>query len=226
MKTIIHIGQHKTATTSIQKTLMNDSQKCKNSGLYFATELGGEKYHSHYPLNLYCLDDDRFSPKKEKILRSKGAAYLQQLKSQLPQQIEQHYINAREQNCDTVIWSNEGLYLLNSLVEYQRLYDLFSKNSSEMICVCCFRDVKSFQSSYKKQLKSTGFELSPKQGCYNYIEDDSWLFDYDFKKELVRKVFGNNGVFLTYQKTGMVNYFFKCLGYNNLVFDEVRMNIT
>ena len=124
MKTIIHIGQHKTGTTSIQRFLRDNKESLKKSGLYVPTLVAGYTNPSHFILNVYALDEHRFSSTKEKIIAKKGHEYLNELGIELSKDISSIYEDAIKNNCDRVIWSNEGLYLLNSVQEYNRLISL------------------------------------------------------------------------------------------------------
>ena len=70
MKTIIHIGQHKTGTTSLQTYLRGHSRQFNDCGFYFHHELAGYEDVSQYMLNVYALDDNRFSPMKDKLTQA------------------------------------------------------------------------------------------------------------------------------------------------------------
>ena len=181
MKTIIHIGQHKTGTTSIQRFLQDNKITLTKNGLYVPSKIAGYNYPSHFILNVYALADDRYSSKKEKIIAEKGKHYLSELKIVLKKDIEQIYKDALYKKCDKVLWSNEGLYLLNTVTEYKRLKQLFSEYSTEIEVVCCFRDVKSYRESYIKQLGKQKISLSNNPDSCRYFEPDSWLFDYERK---------------------------------------------
>ena len=120
MKTFIHIGQQKTATTSIQHFLKNNRRKLIKQGLYVPDSLAGIDNPSHYILNNYALDAHRYSSTKERILK-KNLSLFMDLPEILKRDIEAHYKKASVKNCRDVIWSNEGLYLLDSVDEYKRL---------------------------------------------------------------------------------------------------------
>jgi len=131
---------------------------------------------------------------------------------------------ARAYDCHTVLWSNEGLYLLNSLLEYQKLYDLFKPYSEELKVICCFREISSFKKSYIKQLYKSGFQPSEDSDSFCYVESDSWLFDYERKKKLLDAVFLNNMVAFDYVNSGMVELFLQKAGFPELELEELRLN--
>ncbi len=182
MKTIIHIGQHKTGTTSIQKFLQDNRISLMRKGLYVPSNIAGYDHPSHFILNIYSLADNRYSPMKEKIIKNKGEEYLSNLEEKLKNDIESIYEEASQQKCNSVLWSNEGLYLLNSVKDYEKLNNLFSKFSSSVEIVCCFREVESYRQSYMQQLTKNKGTLSDNPDSYRYLEADSWLFDYNRKK--------------------------------------------
>lgn len=226
MKTIIHIGQHKTGTTSIQKFLQENREALSEGGLYVPTDIAGIDDPSHFLLNIYSLAEGRFSPKKEKILSRQGRGYLDNLKDQLKKDIPGIYKDAQRNDCEAVIWSNEGLYLLNSVVEYKKLISLFSEYSEEIEVVCCFRDVESYRDSYKSQLKQMGLVFSSDPDSYRYIERDSWLFNYARKKQLLFESFDSRTYF-PYNSEDNVRQFMRSIGFDvDIDLKVYRLNTT
>lgn len=225
MKTIIHIGQHKTGTTSIQKFLQSNKDLCAENGLYIPSRIAGYEDNSHFILNVYALDENRYSSKKEDIVASKGTAYMRGLKLELQRDIERTYKDAAGKGCTKVIWSNEGLYLLNSKREYERLVNLFSEYSTEVEVVCCFRDKDSYRQSYTEQLKKGKRSESNDPDSYRYLKQDSWLFDYDRKKTLLSSTFDKHTYFL-YDATDNVGRFMESIGITIKGGEEYRENVT
>lgn len=225
MKTIIHIGQHKTGTTSIQRFLQDNGKDLAYQGLYVPSRIAGYSNPSHFILSVYALAEGRFSPKKEEIIKNKGVEYLSNLGIELGEDIERIYNEARKKNCDRVIWSNEGLYLLKTETEYKRLIDLFSKHSTKIEVVCCFRDVKSYRESYKKQLRKQKISLSYNPDSYRYLEPDSWIFDYKRKKELLSEVF-DQCTYFSYEPKDNVTKFMETIHINKLATGNYRLNVT
>lgn len=139
--------------------------------------------------------------------------------------IASHYAQALAFGCDDVIWTNEGLYLLNSDAEYSRLLSLFSPYSSEVIVVCCFREVCSYRRSYKKQLEKERLSFSQDKDSYRYVGEDSWLFNYQRKREILLNVF-DESIFLSYSPEDMVGAFMSAIGYPIEDIDGLRFNVT
>ena len=94
MKTIIHIGQHKTGTTSIQKFLQDNRTALAKKGLYVPSSIAGYNNPSHFILNVYALEKDRYSSMKENLIENKGQQYLSKLEIELKKDIENIYKDA------------------------------------------------------------------------------------------------------------------------------------
>ena len=225
MKTIIHIGQHKTGTTSIQYYLRDNREQLEKKGLYVPSKIAGFENPSHFILNVYSLSGNRYSQKKEEILSSKGKQYIDELEKVLKSDIAQIYQDASNKGCDKIIWSNEGLYLLKSVAEYKKLVSLFKPYSSETEVVCCFREVASYRKSYIKELKKHHISLSQDQDSYRYVETDSWLLNYEDKKQILSKVF-NKCIFFAYDPDDNVNKFMNAIGYNCEDTKNYKKNVT
>lgn len=212
MKTIIHIGQHKTGTTSIQHFLARRRADLAKAGLYVPDSLLGSTDPSHYILNVYALNQDRLSTAKIRMLDTKPPDFFARLRENLEKDIARHYHAANQLGCPDIIWSNEGLYVLNSSEEYERLLDLFRPYSTEVVCLCCLRDVDSYRKSYMAQLKRNGISFSDDRDSYRYVETDSWLFDYRQKETILREVF-ENVILFPYHNRAMVKTFMEQIGY-------------
>ena len=225
MKTIIHIGQHRTGTTSLQQFLRDKKQQLLERGLYVPSKVAAHNHHSHYVLNLYALAEKRYSPKKDEIIAARGDRYLSKLKIDIQRGMEKAYRQALARKCTTVLWSNEGLYLLNSLSEYKCLKGLFSQYSDHIEVVCCFRDKESFRKSYAQHLSAQGISFSTQLDSYRYVEIDSWLFDYERKQVLLSSVF-DECLYFQYDPANNVKAFMENIGYGGMDFEGYRLNST
>lgn len=226
MKTIIHIGQHKTGTTSIQNFLRDNRKALLKNGFYVPSRIAGYDHPSHFILNVYALAEGRYSSMKDELVSTKGKQYIDILEIKLKRDIEHIYKDASQKKSKEVLWSNEGLYLLNTVAEYKRLIGLFSEYSTEVEVVCCFRDVKSYRNSYIKQLRKQNIPLSDNPDSYRYVEPDSWLFDYKKKQDLLSEVFDKCTYFL-YDPNDNVKKFLEAIGgYDNISTGGYRLNVT
>jgi hypothetical protein len=225
MRTIVHIGQHKTATTSIQHLLGQFRSAFCRHGLYVPDSIAGFTNRSHFILNVYALDQDRYSFSKENLLKTRSRDYLSGLGASIKEDVAKHYQRASESRCRDVIWTNEGLYTLNSVEEYARLRSLFEAYSSRIVCVCCFRDVASFRKSYIQQMVRNGYSSSDDPNYWRYVAEDSWLFDYERKTRLLRQVF-DEVVTFPYDPADNVGAFFASIGYRVPNTRSLRLNVS
>ena len=225
MRTLIHIGQHKTGTTSIQHYLRQRRTELAQRGLYVPDSVAGYDHPSHYILNVYALNENRFSSMKEQLLIIKPPEYFSGLRQELERDISKHYSRADEQGCKDVIWTNEGLYLLNSTQEYFRLRELFDRHSSSIVCVCCFRDVESYRESYARQLLKQAIPLSTDKDSYRYLHADFWLFDYPGKIRMLKEVF-DQVIASPYDPLDNVGAFLEKIGYPWSNTESIRLNVT
>lgn len=196
MNTVIHIGQHKTGTTAIQRYLKQNRDCLLQKGIYLPLYPDA----NHWKLNVYSLDNERISCLKKRLKKSE----IVKIKQTIKKDVEQIYEDARNQNCNRIIWSNEGLYLLNSVREYNRLKHLFKTLSDKIQIVCCFRDLDSYKKSFFDQLEGH-VEYEDKNSCH-YFCNDSYLFDYTAKRKLLLRCF-NNCTFFDYSRVDNVDNF-------------------
>jgi len=211
MKTYIHIGQHKTGTTSIQHFLQQHRDSLISDGLYVPDTLLGFDNPSHFLLNAYALNADRDSTAKIRLREFLDDNFFATLDRRLATAVAQHYERAMNAGCEEILWTNEGLFLLNSEAEYARLKQLFALYSDEVVCICCFRDKDSFLQSYTRQLASLDLPLSDDPTSYRYLAPDSWLLDYERKKTLLNAVFDEVRL-LDYDAGDMVKVFMESVG--------------
>jgi len=225
METIIHIGQHKTGTTSLQHFLHENKLELRKQNIFITDTILAYSNHSHYILNVYSLAKNRFSSMKENILNKKGQSYLDELDKTLRIEMGRIYKLAIEENCSKIIWSNEGLYLLNSADEYKKLRNLFVQYSSKITVVCCFRDKKTYQTSYTKQLEKQNITTSTNFDSYRNTKEDSWLFDYRRKKTILNEVF-DRCIYFDYDSKNNIKPFLNLLGITLEIPSDLRLNST
>jgi len=206
LETIIHIGKHHTGTTSLQKYLFQQKHKLKQQKYFFTDNILNYKHTSHYILNIYALNKNRLSQMKRVVLKSKGREYLHELDEKLPLEIKKIYNKAKQEQCNKVLWSNEGLDLLNSKVEFEKLYNLFKPFSSKITVVCCFRDKEYYMHRWK-------------------LKPEDWRVDYDRKKRILSDVF-DECLFFDYQKEGNIKAFLNLINLQLNCSTELRLNVT
>jgi hypothetical protein len=143
---IIHIGLHKTGTTSIQKTLGLNCENLANEGYCYPTfRFDNREFYNHSSplLSLYLEKpltyhmNVRFGIDSFEKLQNQHRCYLEQLASAL--------------NTDhsTVIFSGEGLSVLSldGIKKFKRDMEEMSTSSLSFRIVCCVREPVAFWTS-------------------------------------------------------------------------------
>lgn len=202
METFIHLGQHKTGTTSIQSFLLRNQAALEDQRILIPTEFMGRNTANHYELNLVTLFDQRSSPMKDAFIGS-----LENLKEKVVHEINLIYKLATNKNCNKVLFSNEGLSFLRHYEEYEALYNLFSQYSMKVSVVICLREEKEFKSSWASQLKRMGLdEEKNDKNSYRYLGDDSWLFKWQDRLAFMSQIFDKLIVY-KYKKNSSIRSF-------------------
>lgn len=221
-ETIVHIGHHKTGTTSIQESLKINSKALMKKELYVPLDFCGRHTTNHYELNVVSLNADRSSPMKDKM---KGKVF--SLTEIVQKSIANTYKRAQELGLKRVIWSNEGLSLLRHYDEYERLANLFRPYSMRLSVVLCIRDKEEFKASWKKQLSRMGLdELSEPSDSYRHLGESSWLLDWTERLSHIISIFDQVKVY-KYHQHSSVRDFFTVIGINgieSLDMDELFLN--
>ena len=225
MKTYVHIGQHKTGTSSIQHYLRDHKDELRDRGYYVPDTLVGFDAPSKFILNVYALAENRYSGAKTRLLKELNSTFFERLEINLIADIRRHYTLAQQQHCHSMVWSNEGLYLLNSVSEYQKLTALFKPYSSRIVSVCCFREKADYLNSYRKQQLKQGLTTSAEPDSYRNLSEDSWLTDYKRKQNLLIQCFDEQLNF-TYQAEDNVQAFFSMIGISANNSRDYKVNIT
>lgn len=210
MVTTIHIGPHKTATTSIQKYLEDNKEKLKADKIYIPDSVAGIPTHNHWPLNVYCLDVERSSCMKINLFLQRKIPLINKIFNYTKESIKLHYLKAKQEKCKRVIWSNEGLSFLNSEREFNRLTDLFREHSKKIEVVFCKRNKEDWARSFLRQMGGVngGKITFQRRGDSYYFGEDSYHFDFDRRKMLLSKCF-DKVIFFDYNKQDNVKSFLK-----------------
>ena len=168
-RVLLHVGTHKTGTTSIQTFL-----KDENDGVL-------ARAASHYPsgflfpnvhmdLSLLALGPDRSWPARLRFPETSSAAWQAAAHAHIRDQVTSGVH-------DRLVYVHEDLSYVRSDDEIERLDGLFEGRAVTVVVV--LRDRTDFMRSYRSQLEGTGFEVSSDRASFAYVDPDSWLLDYD-----------------------------------------------
>ena len=175
-RAIVHIGTHKTGSTSLQYWLAQHAAELASHhglGVYRPIHPNGRE------LALLCADPDRSIPTIREIPEWRTEAWRTPSSGHVRSEVER--------SDEVMLISNETLSLLRTPDELERLRDLLAPRVVDIVLVT--RRAEDFLRSWRDQLTRDGFAMSQDPTSFAYLERDSWLVDYD---EIVR---ANRGVF-------------------------------
>jgi hypothetical protein len=182
-KVVLHIGTHKTGTTSLQHFLLDSQTLLARAGAWYPPGFVIDTAHSELPLLSVRLERDWPARLRFPELRMTGwldaaAKHVRALISDAP--------------CETVVFSHEDLSYLRFDDEFERLTRLLEP--ADVRVIVFLRDRDSFLRSYGDQLRATGFVESTDTTSFAYLGADSWLVDYDALLDGYRRAFGASNV--------------------------------
>lgn len=179
-RVLVHVGTHKTGTTSIQGFLRDE-----NDGLLAAAGC-------HYPdgfllptvhtdLPLLTIRSERTWPARLRFPETASASWQQAASAHIRHQVT-------GSDADLLVYVHEDLSYLRYDDEFDRLRALLAGRTVDV--VVCLREPAAFLRSYRSQLEGTGFEPSADPTSFAYLEADSWLLDHDAIVSGYRRAFG------------------------------------
>ncbi len=180
-RAIVHIGTHKTGSTSLQYWLTHNASQLEahyGFGVYRPIHPNGRE------LALWCANPDRQIPTIREIPEWQSPTWRTPSFGHMRSEIER--------DVDTLVASNETLSLLRTPDEVERLRELFAPRRVEIILVT--RRPTDFLRSWREQLIRDGFSESSDPTSFAYLNADSWLVDYDEILQSYRHVFGDDHV--------------------------------
>lgn len=183
---VIHIGTHKTGSTTLQNYLANHREQLIAHGIcYFR---GSLLPNNHIELYLSCLDRGRDSLALQTMQIGPLDTLFDQTHANLTKALS-------DMSAKTIIFSTEGLSLLRSDEEMERLARLIGSNVHHVRVVCVLRNKSAYLKAYRKQIiKVPGRKPSNDSRSSFYVESDSWLADYDALLGAYRAIFGTQAV--------------------------------
>jgi len=179
-RVLVHIGTHKTGTTSIQAFVRHE-----NDGLLAAAGC-------HYPdgfllpgvhtdLPLLVIRPERTWPARLRFPETARASWQEAARSHVRRQVT-------TDEAELLVYVHEDLSYVRFDDELERLCELFDGRSVSVVAV--LRDDAAFLASYRSQLAGTGFAPSDDPASFAYVEADSWLLDHEGLLDGYRRWFG------------------------------------
>lgn len=180
---IIHVGIHKTGTTSIQQFLFRNRMSLRAldvdfySGIHFPS--------NHVELHAAAMRLERASPFKLYGDVIVDETYREQVQSHIRRYIAQS-------PCRNVVFSAEGLSYLRYEDEMNRLKAMIPGRHTEIVMY--LRSPASFLASYKRTMKTFELPAEIEKDHFAYTEVDSWLVDFENRLAGFRNAFGARNV--------------------------------
>lgn len=181
-RALLHIGFHKTGTTSIQQFLQTHRQRLRALGI--AVYEGVHYPGNHVELHNVALRDTRATPVK---LKSR-VGIDQRYRDSIAERIRQ-FVAANVHS--THLFTAEGLSFLRYPDEFDRLRRLIG---GEARVIAYLRERDSFRDSYGAALRRRKQDRPEDKESFAYLGDDSWLLDYEARLRPFREVFGDSNV--------------------------------
>lgn len=182
---IIHVGIHKTGTTSIQAFLGRHRLALRGLGIDFYT--GIFIANNHVELHAAAMRLDRDSPFKLDSKLHVDEGFCERVHHHISQYI-------KKSDFPLIVFSAEGLSLLFYEDELRRLKTFFPEGCIKILIYV--RNPTDFLRSYKNELNKHAKPAKIKKDSFAYTEPDSWLLDFEFRISKFRDVFGPENVIL------------------------------
>lgn len=178
---IVHIGFHKTGTTSIQRFLKTHREALADIGMHFFR--GRHIDDNHVELHAAAMRPERTSSFKQKSGLVLDEAYIERTTREVA-------LFLQAAGDDVALFSAEGLSLLRYVDETERLAKMLPRQVS---IIAYLRDRADYLRSHTKQLERTGITTTDKES-HAYVGHDTWLTDYDLRLASFRATFGEENV--------------------------------
>jgi hypothetical protein len=181
---LLHIGTHKTGSTSLQKFLLDNATVLVRHGV----GLYRGQFHeaNHVELQLAAMRYDRDSFGKQRL--ASDTRIDADFTKQVATRVRRFISSCREPR---ILFTSEGLSLLRHDDEIDRLRTILDAFNAEVSVVLYLRNKEDFLQSYIRQLHkvATRTEATDYWSAL-YVEPDTWLTDYESLISAYERGFG------------------------------------
>lgn len=209
VKIILHIGKHKTGSTSFQLLLRKSHAPLEEIGFHPLPHRVGNRLASfairdHLPIPP-LLDRKGVKPSKESLIEDIRAL-------------------TEDKNFHTYIISSEHLSYLRTTEEIELVKSCLPPQTDISVFLV-LRNQEDFLNSYREQITSSGHGPKNDPSSPYYCEPDSWLLDDETLVNSWKSVFPNIKI-LDYQRENMLKNLGRAMGFPEEILDkEIRLNI-
>lgn len=182
IKCVVHIGFHKTGSTSIQTFLARNKTYLRKNEVYFYN--GAYIDCNHIELHVACMRENRTSTFKIANSIIVDRDYRENVKYNV-----KNFITSLSNG--VALFSAEGLSLLIHDDETQFLAEMLPK---DVTIVAYLRNKADYLRSHTAQFKRAGLTNVLDKESHAYVGPDTWLIDYDLRLASFRRTFGASNV--------------------------------
>lgn len=179
---VLHIGLHKTGTTSIQSYLREHERELADRGMRFPK--GWLQRNCHFELPIALLRQYRLTPSREKGVEWKDADWCADVVRQVARYLDAH-------RGERTILSCEEFSFFRYDDEFTRLRAIVG--DPEIILFR--RDVDAWLASLCAEQHKIGFGFSENPDAYNCVERRAWIADHEAREMLWRRWFSKVTVY-------------------------------
>jgi hypothetical protein len=183
----LHIGTHKTGSTSLQRWLVEHESFLNENEFDLYESL--HKKQTHVELYLGAMRQERDSFGKRSMpevvfdtnYTAKVSARVQEFIASSPR--------------EKLVFSTEGLSLLRHADELNRLKQILGPLGQRVQVILYLRDKEAFLNSYRTQLAKKK-KRTPSKDYWSalYVEEDTWLTDYEQLLGAFGEAFGRENI--------------------------------
>lgn len=189
-RAVVHVGIHKTGSTSIQAFLNEYRAKLCTLGVHFYT--GMHDVSDHIEMHTVTMRLERASPFKLNTGLAVDSAYQEMVRERV-----QRFIF--ESSCDCIVFSAEGLSYLRYEDEMERLRSIVPQCQIEIVMY--LRDPVRFLESYRIEMMHHIMPPTIEPDPFAYTGNDSWLVDFESRIKGFQNAFGcENVITLNYDQ--------------------------
>ena len=175
----VHIGTHKTGTTSFQNWLRDNESALRE-------RFGLGVYHGVFP---NCREVGLACASPERSLPTRGIS--QWVDPEWRRHVGE-LVAAQLARPEDLVLSSEALSFLRSPTEIEHLAELLRERDVTILVV--LRNRPDFLESWANHLRRDRYKLSRDPSSFAYVRPDSWLADYEMLLGAYRAVFGEDHV--------------------------------
>lgn len=165
-KLILHIGWHKTGTTSIQTAFHAQREQLKRHGVHYCEAFHGYMDNHSIPIySMFCS-----APEKEYHNINMGLVSRDQCEQINEQNMQELIKDVKNCSSDTYVISGEGIIMLEPAAQ-ERMKEFFHDFFDSIIVACCVRAPASYTRSFWQQNMKHGLEtIFSKDNVLQFVE--------------------------------------------------------